>query len=120
MALDSTALDVMMLHPVFAPMSWASVPNPGTAKLESLKPALQEAYGRAVQLHARATPPVPQPHYKVGKLPGRRPSVAALPTASARVRLSRLARMRPTCISTVRGLRCSSCAMTRSVRPSAT
>jgi hypothetical protein len=46
---DYAALDRLMPHPIYAPMSWVSVLNPSPATLAQLQPLLTEAYSLAVQ-----------------------------------------------------------------------
>ncbi|WP_264776862.1 DUF6194 family protein [Deinococcus aetherius] len=41
------ALDTLMPHPIYAPMGWICVLNPGAATFERLRPLLQEAYEKA-------------------------------------------------------------------------
>ncbi|GHF48592.1 hypothetical protein HNQ07_002626 [Deinococcus metalli] len=63
---DFTALDVVMPHPVYAPMSWACVLCPSAATVEALRPLLVEAYTRAVRRHAQEG----RPGGAAGTLPG--------------------------------------------------
>jgi hypothetical protein len=49
---DFTALDRLMPHPVYGTNHWVCVLNPSEATFETLKPLLEEAYGRAVRRHA--------------------------------------------------------------------
>ena len=46
---DFTALDTILPHPIYAPMSWISVLSPSAATFERLRPYLTEAYERAVK-----------------------------------------------------------------------
>jgi len=41
---DYAALDALMPHPVYAPLGWICVLNPGAATFEGLRPLLREAY----------------------------------------------------------------------------
>ncbi|MBB6099370.1 hypothetical protein HNR42_002811 [Deinobacterium chartae] len=50
---DYTALDRLMPHPVYAPMSWVCVLNPGPATFEVLRPLLAEACDLAARRAAR-------------------------------------------------------------------
>jgi hypothetical protein len=50
---DFTALDQIMPHPVYAPMSWICVLNPSAATFETLRPLLAEAYDLAADRYAR-------------------------------------------------------------------
>ena len=50
---DFAALDEVMPHPVYAPMSWLCVLSPSEATFESVKPLLAESYELAVRRHAR-------------------------------------------------------------------
>jgi hypothetical protein len=50
---DFTALDQLMPHPVYAPMSWVCVLNPSAATFEVLRPLLSEAYQLAVSRYAK-------------------------------------------------------------------
>lgn len=51
---DFTALDTLMPHPVYAPMSWACVLCPSAATLDAIRPLLHGAYDRAVRRHGLA------------------------------------------------------------------
>ncbi|WP_165795182.1 DUF6194 family protein [Deinococcus koreensis] len=53
---DFTALDTLMPHPVYAPMSWACVLSPGAATLGHLLPLIGNAHARAVRRHGLAAP----------------------------------------------------------------
>jgi hypothetical protein len=53
---DFAALDRLFPHPVYAPQSWVSVLNPSKATFQMLQPLLAEAYGIAVERHARRKP----------------------------------------------------------------
>lgn len=44
---DYAALDTLMPHPVYVPMGWICVLNPGTATFEKLRPLLREAHEKA-------------------------------------------------------------------------
>lgn len=46
---DYTQLDILMPHPVYAPLSWVCVLNPSAATFERLRPLLEEAHGLAVR-----------------------------------------------------------------------
>lgn len=46
---DFTALDQIMPHPVYAPMSWVCVLNPSEETFKTAQPLLKEAYGMAVR-----------------------------------------------------------------------
>lgn len=46
---DFTALDIIIPHPVYAWMGWASVLNPSKQTFERLKPLIQEAYEFSVE-----------------------------------------------------------------------
>ncbi|MFC3863060.1 DUF6194 family protein [Deinococcus antarcticus] len=48
---DYTALDVLMPHPIYAPMHWVCILNPSRESFQSSGPLLQEAYGRAARRH---------------------------------------------------------------------
>jgi hypothetical protein len=50
---DFSTKDVIMPHPVYAPMSWLGVLNPSDATFEQVKPLLAESYELAVRRHAR-------------------------------------------------------------------
>jgi hypothetical protein len=50
---DFTALDHILPHPVYAPMSWICVLNPSEATFQAVRPLLAEAYGLAVSRYAR-------------------------------------------------------------------
>ncbi|MGH2584005.1 MAG: DUF6194 family protein [Dehalococcoidia bacterium] len=50
---DFTALDQILPHPVYAPMSWICVLNPSDARFQAIRPFLAEAYDLAVRRHAR-------------------------------------------------------------------
>ena len=50
---DSTALDQIMPHPVYAPQSWVCVLNPSAATFEAVRPLLADAYQLAVSRHAK-------------------------------------------------------------------
>jgi hypothetical protein len=50
---DFSASDVLMPHPVYGWMSWVCVLNPGAVVFETLKPLLAQAYGLAVDKHAK-------------------------------------------------------------------
>lgn len=55
---DFTALDRILPHPVYAPMSWICVLNPGDATFqEVVQPLLAEAYDLAASKYARRTAP---------------------------------------------------------------
>ena len=41
---DFTALDQLLPHPVYAPMSWVCVLNPSAATFQAVRPLLAEAY----------------------------------------------------------------------------
>lgn len=58
---EFAALDTLMPHPVYAPMSWACVLSPGPATFEHLRPLIEEAYARAVRRHGLAAPPPGSP-----------------------------------------------------------
>jgi hypothetical protein len=49
---DFAALDRIMPHPVYAPMSWVCVLNPSAATFGAVRPLLAEAYELAVRRHA--------------------------------------------------------------------
>src|SRR5262245_42769429 len=49
---DFTALDQILPHPVYAPMSWICVLNPSDATFEAVRPLLAEAYDLAARRHA--------------------------------------------------------------------
>lgn len=44
---DYAALDTLMPHPVYAPLGWICVMNPGAATFERLHPLLREAHEKA-------------------------------------------------------------------------
>lgn len=46
---DYGALDTLMPHPVYAPLSWVCVLNPREATFQQLRPLLAEAYALAVR-----------------------------------------------------------------------
>jgi hypothetical protein len=46
---DFAALDQIMPHPVYAPMSWVCVLNPSDATFEEVKPLLADAYARVAR-----------------------------------------------------------------------
>lgn len=46
---DFTALDQILPHPVYAPMSWICVLNPSDATFQAVRPFLAEAYDLAVR-----------------------------------------------------------------------
>jgi uncharacterized protein DUF6194 len=48
-----TALDQILPHPVYAPMSWVCVLNPSDATFQAVRPLLAEAYDLTVSRHAR-------------------------------------------------------------------
>ena len=50
---DFTALDQILPHPVYAPMSWVCVLNPSAATFETIRPLLAEAYNLAVDRYVR-------------------------------------------------------------------
>ena len=50
---DFTALDQLLPHPVYAPMSWVCVLNPSAATFEVVQPLLAEAYQQAVRRYAK-------------------------------------------------------------------
>ena len=50
---DFTALDQILPHPVYAPMSWVCVLNPSAATFETVRPLLAEAYNLAVDRYVR-------------------------------------------------------------------
>ena len=50
---DFTALDRLMPHPVYAPMSWVCVLNPSAATFQAVRPLLAEAYQLAVSRYAK-------------------------------------------------------------------
>jgi hypothetical protein len=50
---DFTALDQLLPHPVYAPMSWVCVLNPSVATFEAVRPLLAEAYQLAVSRYAK-------------------------------------------------------------------
>ena len=50
---DFTALDQLLPHPVYAPMSWVCVLNPGAATFQAVRPLLAEAYQLAVSRYAK-------------------------------------------------------------------
>lgn len=50
---DFRALDRLLPHPVYAPMSWLCILNPSATTFETLKPLLAEAYARAVRRSSR-------------------------------------------------------------------
>ena len=50
---DFTALDQLLPHPVYAPMSWVCVLNPSAATFEAVRPLLAEAYQLAVNRYAK-------------------------------------------------------------------
>ena len=49
---DFTALDQILPHPVYAPMSWVCVLNPSDATFEAVRPLLAEAYDLAARRYA--------------------------------------------------------------------
>lgn len=53
---DFTALDQIMPHPVYAPMSWVCVLNPSEETFKTVQPFLKEAYEMAVRRYKVATP----------------------------------------------------------------
>lgn len=53
---DFTALDVVMPHPVYAPMSWICVLNPSAATFAQMQPLLAEAYQQAAGRYTKARP----------------------------------------------------------------
>lgn len=51
---DSTALDTLIPHPVYAPQHWVSILNPSAASFEAIvKPLLDEAHGIVSTREAR-------------------------------------------------------------------
>jgi hypothetical protein len=50
---DFTALDVLILHPVYATQSWVCVLNPGAATWEPMRLLFEEAHRRAAERHVR-------------------------------------------------------------------
>jgi Family of unknown function (DUF6194) len=50
---DFTALDQLMPHPVYAPMSWVCVLNPSETTFETVKQLLAEAYELDVKKHSK-------------------------------------------------------------------
>lgn len=54
---DFTALDTLLPHPVYAPMSWVCVLNPSPATLDGLLPLIRDGYARAVRRHGLAPAP---------------------------------------------------------------
>jgi hypothetical protein len=54
---DFTALDHILPHPVYAPMSWICVLNPSEETFQAVRPLLAEAHDLAVRRHARRTAP---------------------------------------------------------------
>lgn len=50
---DYAALDQILPHPVYAPMSWICVLNPGKATFEAVRLLLAEAYELAVTRYTR-------------------------------------------------------------------
>jgi Family of unknown function (DUF6194) len=50
---DFTALDQLMPHPIYAPMSWICVLNPSEATFETVKQLLAEAYELDVKKHSK-------------------------------------------------------------------
>jgi hypothetical protein len=50
---DFSALDQVLPHPVYAPMSWVCVLNPSDETFQAVRPLLAEAYDLAVRRHAR-------------------------------------------------------------------
>lgn len=49
---DYKRIDTLLPHPVYAPMGWVCVLNPGDAMFETLKPLLREAYEVAAKRHS--------------------------------------------------------------------
>jgi Family of unknown function (DUF6194) len=50
---DFTALDQLMPHPIYAPMSWICILNPREATFETVKQLLAEAYEIDVKKHSK-------------------------------------------------------------------
>ena len=50
---DFTALDQLLPHPVYAPMSWVCVLNPSEATFQAVLPLLAEAYQLVVSRYAK-------------------------------------------------------------------
>lgn len=50
---DFTALDQLMPHPIYAPMSWICILNPGEVTFETVKQLLAEAYEIDVKKHTK-------------------------------------------------------------------
>lgn len=50
---DFTALDQLMPHPIYAPMSWICVLNPNETTFETVKQLLAEAYEVDVKKHSK-------------------------------------------------------------------
>jgi hypothetical protein len=50
---DFTALDQLLPHPMYAPMSWVCLLNPSDATFQTVRPLLAEAYDLAVKRNAR-------------------------------------------------------------------
>jgi hypothetical protein len=50
---DFTALDQLLPHPVYAPMSWVCVLSPSAATFEAVRPLLAEAYQLAVSRYGK-------------------------------------------------------------------
>jgi hypothetical protein len=50
---DFTALNVFLPHPIYAPMSWICILNPGEANLETVKKFLTEAYELDVKKYSK-------------------------------------------------------------------
>lgn len=54
---DFTALDQLLPHPVYAPMSWVCVLNPGEATFQAVQPLLAEAYQISVGRYTKRERP---------------------------------------------------------------
>src|SRR5205085_1244097 len=50
---DFAALDQLLPHPVYAPMSWVCVLNPAAATFEAVRPLLADAYQLAVRRYEK-------------------------------------------------------------------
>lgn len=50
---DFTALDQLMPHPIYAPMSWVCILSPSEETFQDVKPLLEEAYEAAVKRYER-------------------------------------------------------------------
>lgn len=51
---DFTATDVLLPHPVYAPLSWVSIVSPSRASWARLAPLVDEAHALHAERHARA------------------------------------------------------------------